>query len=67
VSEPHPRERVAIVVEKAEFVDECLGMLADKQSLTLEEFRSDPEARDVVERRFEKATQACIDVARILL
>jgi uncharacterized protein YutE (UPF0331/DUF86 family) len=44
-----------------------LELLASKQSVSLSTYRNDVELRDVVERRFEKATQACIDIARILL
>ena len=67
MSTPHPDDRVETVVEKAEFVEACLEILATKQSLTDEEYRDDREQRDVVERRFEKMTEACLDVARMLL
>lgn len=63
----HDRDRVETVVEKVEYVEESLAILADKQSVTRDRYRSDPEVRDVVERRFEKATTACLDVARMLL
>lgn len=67
MSAPHSDDRVETVVEKAEFVESCLEVLAAKQSLAYEEYRNDREQRDVVERRFEKMTQACLDVARMLL
>ena len=67
MANPHSRERVETVVEKAEYVEECLEILADKQSVTRDQFRTDTDTRDVVERRLEKASQACIDVARMLL
>jgi len=67
VSDPHGRERVETIVEKAEYIESCLEILAAKQSVSRAEFREDPETRDVVERRFEKASQACLDVARMLL
>lgn len=60
-------ERAAIVVEKAEFVDECIQILAERQSVGPEEYAERIEVKDVVERRFETMTQACIDIARILL
>jgi len=63
----HDPDRVATVVSKVEFVQDCLSLLAEKQSLSYDAYREDVEARDVVERRFEKATQACIDIARMLL
>lgn len=37
--------------------------LEEKQDCTLEEYERDVDRRDVVERRFEKAIQASIDVA----
>lgn len=63
----HDRDRVETVVEKVEYVETCLEILAGKQAVSRERYRSDPEVRDVVERRFEKATTACLDVGRILL
>ncbi|ACV12119.1 protein of unknown function DUF86 [Halorhabdus utahensis DSM 12940] len=67
MSNPHDPERVETIVEKAEYVETCLEILAANQSVTRESFRENPETRDVVERRFEKASQACIDVARMLV
>lgn len=67
MSNPHDQERVELIVEKAEFVEECLSILSSKQSTPRGQYRENPEIRDIVERRFEKATQACIDVARVIL
>jgi uncharacterized protein YutE (UPF0331/DUF86 family) len=67
MSDPHGSERVETMVEKAEFVEECLAILASRQSISREDYRTDPVTRDVVERRFEKASQACIDIGRMLL
>lgn len=67
MSNPHSRDRVSSIVEKVEFVEECLTILAEKQTVDFETYRGDAETRDIVERRFEKGTQACIDIARILL
>lgn len=60
-------DRVAIIVEKAEFVEECIEILADRQSIEPDEYVERIEVKDVVERRFELMTQACIDIARMLL
>jgi uncharacterized protein YutE (UPF0331/DUF86 family) len=60
-------DRAEIVVEKAEFVDRCLEILAERQSVDPEQYAECIEVKDVVERRFEMMTQACIDIARILL
>jgi len=67
MSNPHGRERVVTLVEKAEFVEECLEILAEKQSVSRREYGTDVETRDIVERRFEKASQACLDIGRMLL
>jgi len=67
MTDPHGRERAETIVEKAEFVEACLEILAGRQSVTRDEYRTDPLIRDVVERRFEKASQACIDIGRMLL
>lgn len=67
MSNPHDPERVETIVEKAEYVQTCLEILAANQSVSRESFRERPETRDIVERRFEKASQACIDVARMLV
>lgn len=55
------------VVEKAEFIETCLDILAERQSVDPDEYAENVEIRDVVERRLEMMTQACIDIARILL
>jgi uncharacterized protein YutE (UPF0331/DUF86 family) len=56
-------DRAAIIVEKAEYVESCLEILAEKQHVDFEEFATTTDLRDAVERRFVKMTQACIDVA----
>lgn len=55
------------VVEKAEYVRDCLEVLAEKRSLDRDVYFADRDAQDVVERRFETAIQACIDIAGLLL
>ncbi|GAB3685670.1 hypothetical protein GCM10028857_16530 [Salinarchaeum chitinilyticum] len=60
-------ERADRIVDKAEHVERSLTVLAEKQSISREAYLDDREQRDVVERRFVTMTQACIDVARLLL
>lgn len=60
-------DQAAIIVDKAEFVEECLEILVERQSVDREAYANRLEVKDVVERRFEMMTQACIDIARILL
>lgn len=59
--------RVERVVDKVEYVEESLELLAEKQSVGPDEYADARERKDVVERRFETMTQACIDIARMLL
>lgn len=44
-------------------LEEYLRGLADKQNCTKEEYLGDRDLRDIVERRFEKAIQASLDIA----
>lgn len=56
------------ITEKAEYVAEAVGILAEKRdSLSFETYVSDREQRDVVEREFETAIEACIDIGKMLL
>lgn len=57
-------ERILTAVETLE---ECLGILADKQSLDREYYRGAPETQDIVERRFVKATEAALDIAETIV
>jgi len=56
------------IVEKAAYVRDALEVLAEKRdTLDFEAYRSDREQRDVVEREFETAIEACLDIGEILL
>lgn len=55
------------IVDKAEYIRDCLEILAQEQSLTREAYLADRQTQDVVERRFETAIQACIDIASQIL
>lgn len=56
------------ILEKAQYVREAVTVLAQKQdSLTLEEYRTQREQRDIVEREFETAIEACIDIGKMVL
>lgn len=60
-------DRIERVLEKAAYVEASLELLASKQQVEFDEFTGRTELKDVVERRFVTMTQACIDVARIVL
>jgi uncharacterized protein YutE (UPF0331/DUF86 family) len=56
------------ILEKATFVADALTVLAEKRDgISFEEYREQREARDVVEREFETAIDACIDIGKMLL
>jgi uncharacterized protein YutE (UPF0331/DUF86 family) len=55
------------VLTAAETIAESLGVLAEYQSMDREAYRDDREARDVVERRFVKATEAALDIGSTLV
>ena len=56
------------IVQKAEYVGEALEILATKRdSLSFEEYAAKREQRDVVEREFQTAIEACIDIGELLL
>lgn len=54
------------IVAAVETIERSLSVLAGKRSLSRAEYRSDREARDIVERRFVKLTEAALDIAETL-
>lgn len=57
-------ERILVAVET---IEASLAVLAEKQSVSRETYRSDQETRDVVERRFVKLTEATLDIAKAVV
>ena len=55
------------ILDKAQYDEAAVSVLVRKQSLDPETFRSDREQRAIVEREFQTAIQACIDVAGLLI
>ena len=55
------------IVEKAEYIEAAVTVLSRKQSLTLSEYLDDREQQAIVEREFQTALEACIDIAELLL
>lgn len=53
-------DRVATKLGKLEIYLRGLG---EKRGISREEYLKNPDLRDIVERRFEKAVQACLDIA----
>ena len=56
------------IVEKAAYVGEAVTLLPTKRdSLSFDVYRNDHEQRDIVEREFETAIEACLDIGKMLL
>lgn len=60
-------ERVERILTAVETIERSLRVLAEKQSVEREEFVTDSDVRDVVERRFVKMTEAALDIGNEVL
>jgi len=60
-------DEIERILTAAETIAESLAILAEYQSMDREAYRNDREARDVVERRFVKTTEATLDIASTLV
>lgn len=55
------------MVRKVEYIEEALEVLTEKQAVGPDEYVDARDLKDIVERRLETVTQACIDIARMIL
>jgi len=55
------------ILAKAEYIEEAVDNLSQKQGLEREEYLNDWEQQAVVERAFQTAIEACLDIAELLL
>ena len=55
------------ILQKAEYVQEAVAVLSRKQSLDEGTYRHSREQRAIVEREFQTAIEACLDIAGILI
>lgn len=55
------------ILEKVEFVSEAVDLLSSKQALERSEYLEDPEEQAIVERKFQTAIEACIDIVELLI
>lgn len=62
-----PDEIKARIVDKTVYVQEAVTVLSRKQSLDEQTYRTDREERAIVEREFQTAIEACIDIAGLLI
>ncbi len=61
--ETFPTDRLHRILNAVETIEVSLNILAQKQLVGREAYRTDPETQDIVERRFVKMTEAAIDIA----
>ena len=62
-----PADRLNRILTAVETIEESLGVLARKQQVDREGYKTDSDTRDIVERRFVKMTEAAIDIAKELV
>ena len=62
-----PKDRLNRILDAVETIEESIGVLVRKQQFGRDEYKADPETRDVVERRFVKMTEAAIDIGEELV
>ena len=62
-----PADRLSRILSGIETIEKSLGVLARKQRVSRDEYKSDSDTRDIVERRFVKMTEAAIDIAEELV
>jgi uncharacterized protein YutE (UPF0331/DUF86 family) len=61
-----PEETEERILDKAIYVEEAVSVLIRKQTLSIEEYLAEREQRSIVEREFQTAIEACIDIASLL-
>ena len=62
-----PEDSLDRILDAVETIEASLQILAQKQSVSREVYRTDLETQDIVERRFVKMTEAAIDIAEELV
>lgn len=62
-----PADSLNRILNAVETIEESLQILAQKQSVSREVYRTDLETQDIVERRFVKMTEGAIDIAEELV
>lgn len=62
-----PADIEARILDKAEYVEETLTILSEKQHLDQETYLENREQQAIVEREFQTAIEACIDIAGLLI
>ncbi|WP_436926739.1 type VII toxin-antitoxin system HepT family RNase toxin [Halosimplex amylolyticum] len=63
-----PRDRLQRIVDAVETIEDSIGVLAEKRRQTdRETYKTDPDTRDIVERRFVKTTEAALDIGTVLV
>jgi uncharacterized protein YutE (UPF0331/DUF86 family) len=66
-AEDFPADRLNRILTAVETIEESIGILVQKQGLSRDQYKSDSDTRDIVERRFVKMTEATIDIGEELV
>lgn len=62
-----PDDVESTVLDKVEYVEGALTVLVEKQELDEQTYRTDREQRAIVEREFQTAIEACLDIAGLIV
>jgi len=62
-----PDDIEARILEKASYVEEAISVLASKRKLDKQTYLDDREQRAIVEREYQTAIEACLDIAGLLI
>jgi len=60
-------ETESSIVQRVGYIEQAVTVLSRKQSLALSDYLADREQRAIVEREFQTALEACIDISELLL
>lgn len=66
-TDPIPADQLNRLLTAVETIEDCLGVLARKQRISREAYKTTPDTQDIVERRFVKLTEASIDIGEVLV
>lgn len=62
-----PADRLDRILTAVETIEESIGVLVQRQDLSRDGYKNNSDARDIVERRFVKMTEAAIDIGEELV
>jgi hypothetical protein len=61
-------DEVRRILDAVDTIEDCLGRLVEARGgLDRAEYRSEPDTRDIVERRFVRMTEATLDIGEVIV